>query len=141
MNDDGSGDTTPFVIRSDGNVGIATTQPTARLEVDGAIFSKRYTSSDGGTIAVDWTNGNVQSVTLAGDRTFTFAGGQDGGKYTLIIKQDSTGSRTVAWPAAVRWPGAVAPTLTTTASKTDYFGFLYNGVDSKYDGIAQSLNF
>ena len=101
----------------------------------------RYGLTDGGTIAVDWGNGPVQSVTMAGNRTFTFTGGEDGGRYTLIIKQDGTGSRTATWPASVRWGGGTAPTLTTTASKTDYIGFIYNGVDSKYDGIAISKNF
>jgi len=101
----------------------------------------RYSLTDGATIAVDWNNGDVQSVTLGGNRTFTFSNGQDGGKYTLIIKQDGTGTRTITWPASVRWPGGTALTLTTSASKTDYIGFIYNGVDSKYDGVACRFNY
>jgi hypothetical protein len=101
----------------------------------------RYALTDGPTIAVNWTNGNMQSVTLGGNRTFTFTGGQDGGSYVLILKQDGTGSRTVTWPGSVRWSGGTAPTLTTTASKTDYIGFIYNGLSSTYDGVAMSQNF
>jgi hypothetical protein len=101
----------------------------------------RYPLTDGATIAVDWTNSNIQYVTLGGNRTFTFANPLDGARYILVIKQDATGSRTITWPATVRWGGGTAPTLTTTASKTDYIGFIYNGVDSKYDGIALSQNF
>jgi hypothetical protein len=100
-----------------------------------------YALTDGATIAVDWNNGNTQSVTLGGNRTFTFANPQVGARYTLLIKQDGTGSRTATWPATARWPGGVAPTLTTTASKTDWIGFVYNGVDSKYDGVAISQNY
>jgi len=103
--------------------------------------SSRYALTDGATVAVDWNNGNIQSITLGGNRTFTFANGLDGARYTLIIKQDATGSRTITWPATVRWPGGTAPVLTTTANKTDYVGFIYNGVDNKYDGIAMAKNF
>jgi len=91
-----------------------------------------YSSS----ITIDWNNGNVQSVVLTGNTTLTFTNGQDGGKYTLIIKQDATGGRTVTWPTDVRFPQGVAPTLSTTANTTDYIGFIYNGIDQKYDAVA-----
>jgi hypothetical protein len=89
--------------------------------------------------AVDWSKGDTQAVTLAGNRTFTFSNGQKGGKYLLILKQDATGSRTVTWLSSVRWPGVTGPTLTTTAGKTDYLTFFYNG--ATYDGIAFSQNY
>lgn len=128
-------------LPSSGNVGIGTTSPQATLDVTGTLYSRRVTLTDAATIAVDWSQGNIQSVTLGGNRTFTFANPVDGARYILIIKQDATGSRTATWPATVRWPGGTAPTLTTTASKTDYITFIYNGVDSKYDGVALSQNF
>lgn len=95
--------------------------------------------ADAPTITVDWSTGNTQAVTLHGNRAFTFAHGQKGGKYLLIIKQDATGSRTVTWPASVRWPGVTGPTLTTTAGKTDYLTFFYNG--ATYDGIGLAPNY
>ena len=125
--------TVKMVVKGDGKVGIGTDSPTHKLDVNGAMYSRRYAT----TTAINWNNGNTQSITLAATpTTLTFANGQDGGKYTLIIKQDGTGSRTITWPASVRFPDGVAPTLTTTAAKTDYIGFIYNGVDSKYDAVA-----
>jgi hypothetical protein len=102
-----------------------------------------YALTDGPTIAVNWANCNVQYVTLGGNRTFTFAGGQPGARYILIIKQDGTGSRTVTWPstAVMRWPGGVSAVLTTTATKTDYIGIIYNNVDSRYDVVSISKKF
>ena len=47
-----------------------------------------------------------------------------GKSFVLALKQDGTGSRTVTWPAAVLWPAAAAPTLTTAVGKTDLFSFL-----------------
>jgi hypothetical protein len=123
-----------------GNLGIGTTAPQAKLDVNGSIYSRRYALTYTGTINVDWNNGNVQSVVLAGDATLTFANGQDGGKYILMVKQDGSGSRHITWPGTVRWGNGTGPVLTTTHDKTDYVGFLYNGVDTKYDGVATMYN-
>lgn len=89
-----------------------------------------YGLTDGSTIAVDWTNGATQTVTLgATGRTVTFANPVAGQVYRLIIKQDGTGSRTITtWPT-IRWAGGSAPTLTTTASKADIVTLLYDGTD------------
>jgi hypothetical protein len=101
------------------------------------LFSRRFDlGSVSGSFTIDWSNGNIQSVTLTGNATLTFSNGQDGGKYILIIKQDSTGGRTITWPSNVRFPGGVQPTLTTTPSAVDYIGFIYNGTDGKYDCVA-----
>jgi len=60
------------------------------------------------------------TVTLAGNRTLgaptNTKVGQAG---SIIIKQDATGSRTLAYNAVWKFPGASAPTLSTAASKVD----------------------
>lgn len=130
-------------IISTGSVGIGTTAPAATLDVKGQVYSRRVAITYSGTVSVDWSQSNIQSITLTGNWSPTaFSNGQDGGRYILIIKQDGTGSRTVpTWPGTVRWPGGTAPTLTTTANKSDYISFIYNGVSSTYDGVAISTNF
>ena len=53
-----------------------------------------YGLSDGATIAVDWTNGTTQYVTLAGEnRTVTFSHPISGQVYRIILIQDETGNR------------------------------------------------
>lgn len=98
-----------------------------------------YGLTDGSTIAIDWSNGATQRVTLgATGRTVTFANPVAGQVYRLIIKQDGTGSRTITtWPT-IRWSGGIAPVLTTTASKADIITLLYDGTD--YFGSG-TLNF
>ena len=98
-----------------------------------------YGLTDGSTIAIDWSNGATQSVTLgATGRTVTFANPVAGQVYRLIIKQDATGSRTITtWPT-IKWAGGTAPTLTTTASKADIVTLLYDGA-SYY--ASATLNF
>ncbi len=134
-----------FVIRADtgpGNIGIGTTAPTHKLDINGAFYSELVSKGNcTGAVTIDWNAGNTQHCVLTGNVTFTFSNGQSGGNYKLVLKQGGTGSYTITWPASVRWGSAVAPTLTTTVGKTDYVGFFYNGVDSTYDGNAFNANF
>ena len=114
-----------------------TADASARMAATGQYFSVRFALTDGATIALDWNNGNVQSVTLGGNRTFTFANPKDGGRYVIILAQDATGSRTITWPT-IKWQGGTAPTLTTTANKKDIITIVYDGTD--YLG-GSSLNY
>ena len=92
-----------------------------------------------GSPDVDFSLANHFSLTAGGNLTPTFSKGTKGRRYTLAVKQDGTGSRTVTWPAAVRWPAATAPTLTTTAAKTDIFEFIYDGTN--FNGSTVGLNY
>jgi hypothetical protein len=88
-----------------------------------------YALTDSATIAVDWNNSHNQYVTVAGNRTLTFSNPVAGSIYSVKITQDSTGSRTITWPSTVKWAGGSAPTLTTTASRSDVIYFLYDGTN------------
>jgi hypothetical protein len=98
-----------------------------------------YALTDGATIAVDWNNSVNQSVTMAGNRTFTFSNPVAGSIYSITITQDGSGSRTATWPSTVEWAASTAPTLTTTAAHTDQFFFYYNG--SVYFQLTKNLDF
>lgn len=75
-------------------------------------------SSAAGVLTLDVENGNAFEVTLTENVTsITLSNPSVTGDYCEIIikfKQDSTGSWTVAWPAAVLWPGGTDPVITTT---------------------------
>lgn len=85
------------------------------------------TLTDAATIAVDWNKSQNHVVTLGGNRTFTFSNGKAGHTYSLVITQDGTGSRTVTWPSSVKWAGGSAPTLTSTAGKSDRITLYFDG--------------
>jgi hypothetical protein len=78
-----------------------------------------------GSTALNITNGNVFNVTLTGNATFTFAGATNSKacSFALYLKQNATGSHTVAWPASVKWAGNTAPTLTAAANAIDVLVF------------------
>ncbi len=110
----------------------------------------------GNPVNIDWSAGKTQHCVLTGNVTFTFSNGQSGGAYKLILKQDGVGSHTVTWPtvangclmssnACIRWGTLSEPYLTPTPNKTDYVGFIYNGVgdgtNGAYDGVAFNANY
>ena len=93
--------------------------------------------TDGATITPDFAAGNNYSVTLAGNRTLAnptnLTPGQSG---VIIVSQDSTGSRTLAFGSNWKFTGGTVPTLTTTASAVDVIAFF---VDSSTRISAQAL--
>jgi hypothetical protein len=80
--------------------------------------------TDAATIASDFSLGNNFSVTLGGNRTLgnpsNVVAGQAG---QLVVKQDGTGSRTLAYASDWKFPGGTAPTLSTAANATDILSY------------------
>ena len=106
----------------------------------GATYQTFNTLTDGATITIDWSLGNKHKVTLGGSRTLAFSNTTAGQAIRLQIKQDGTGSRTVTWPSGISWFGGSAPTLTTTANKTDEVILECTSAGSAYDGYLVGTN-
>lgn len=86
--------------------------------------------TDAATITVDASLSNVFSVTLAGNRTLANPTNLVSGQTILfLIKQDATGSRTLAYGSAYKWSGGTTPTLTTTANKLDVISCVTDGTN------------
>lgn len=83
-------------------------------------------SFQSGTYTVNWAQSNLQTITLSGATTLVFSGAMNGSRLQLLINQDSVGSRTITWPASVKWPAGTAPTLTVTQSGVDIVAFYTN---------------
>jgi hypothetical protein len=80
--------------------------------------------TDAATVAVDLSLGNFYTLTLGGNRTLgaptNQAAGQSG---VIVITQDGTGSRTLAYNSVWKFPSGTAPTLTTTANAVDVLAY------------------
>ena len=110
------------------------TKPT----VDGSIGA--YTSdTDGATVTFNMSTSNVHTVTLGGNRTLAVSNVSTGQAFVVILLQDGTGSRTVTWWGSILWPDATAPTLTTTASRRDIYGFIYDGTNYIATVVAENV--
>lgn len=98
------------------------------------VFTKSQTVSfstltDAATIAVDASLSNNFIVTLAGNRTLANPTNlADGMILNFYIKQDATGSRTLAYGSAYKFSGGLN-TLSTTASARDVISCIYNSAD------------
>lgn len=99
-----------------------------------------YTPSAAGTATLDLSLGNDHVITMpAGNITIAVVNGTVGQKFLVSTLQDGGGSRTVTWFSTIRWAGGAEPTLTTTASKRDQFGFKITG-SGTYDGYVVGQN-
>lgn len=106
-----------------GSVGIGTSTPASTLDINGGARTATGTVTDGATVTIDASVGNNHTVTLGGNRTLAFSNLVVGQKITLAVTQDATGSRTLAYPAAVTFGSAGTPTLDTAAGSTDIITF------------------
>lgn len=81
-----------------------------------------------GTINIDWSAGTTFRGVLTGNTTFTFSNGTDGQTIIVDVAQTGTNTFTVTWPS-MKWPGGVAPTMTTGAATSDITTIVdYNAV-------------
>jgi hypothetical protein len=113
-------------------VGATDSQTLTNKTIEAGTFTNGYTeetvtANTSTAYTVDLANGSVQILTLTGNCTFTFPTATAGKGFTMLLKQDGTGSRTVTWPSSVKWPASTAPTITSTASKGDKFVFVGDG--------------
>jgi hypothetical protein len=123
--------TSAFTVKTNPSgafVGTTDTQTVTNKTVEAGVFTNGYTeelvtANTGTAYTISLANGSVQYLTLTGNCTYTFPTPVAGVSFTLIQRQDGTGGRTVTWPSTVDWPGATAPTLTSTANRVDKFIF------------------
>jgi hypothetical protein len=103
-----------------------------------AYFAVVDNGNSGASKTINWTLGNKQIITLNNNCTLSFTAPSGACSMNLVIKQDAGGSRTITWPAAVKWSNDVTPTLTTTGSAVDIVSLIFDGTDYY---AAAALNF
>jgi hypothetical protein len=109
-------------------------------------YAETYTTPaiSSGTLTLNIENGNVFRVSRnANISTLTISNPSGTGNacsFTLIFDANGT-SYTVTYPAAVKWPGGTAPTITTTASRSDMFVFYTNNAGTTWYAMTAAQNF
>lgn len=66
--------------------------------------------------------GNVTSLTLP-----TSPISEQSGTITLVLTQDATGNRTIAWPAGIKWPDGIVQQPAAAANSLTVFNLLWTG--------------
>ena len=151
-----SNDSLSFVVGSDTALQLeafAGSKNSAKFGSFAVGFTQAYVIYNASDTDVYFSRaGNKQSLTFGSgnitDMNLIFP--DMSGNFVLLLKQDGTGSRTVTnWKtfdqdagneSTVKWAGGSAPTLTTTASKTDILSFYWDNANHVAYGVA-TLNF
>jgi hypothetical protein len=119
---------------ANGNLGLGTSSPAATLDVVGTVNTSKantlqQTLTFNATQTWDTSLGQIATVTLTANVTFSAPSNLKVGTYILHIYQDSTGGRTATWNSIFKWPAGVAPVLTTNASAHDVLSFVSDGTN------------
>jgi hypothetical protein len=134
----GSAVDTLLQVSADGNISIGSGSLGSTVvnhNLSGARLQGRQMISTVQVVAdapvLSWNadSGNVFQVTLGGNRTMSAPTNLvAGGSYVMIIKQDSSGNRSLSWNAVYKFEGGLK-TLSTTANAVDVVMFISDGVN------------
>lgn len=114
---------------------------TGKLHLGAKYSSLTADTVSASAVTSNMASGNIHTITLSHTATTTISlsNVSVGQVFILRLLQDSTGTNLVTWFTTIKWAGGTAPTLTTTASKADVFGFLCTS-SGNYDGFVVGQN-
>jgi hypothetical protein len=100
--------------------GTAATKPALIANGGAMTLPITPTFNAGGTTTVDCSRSNVHIILMSGgNTTLAVSNPTNGQTINVRITQDGTGSRTITWPAAFKWPGGTVPVLSTAINAVD----------------------
>lgn len=134
-----SGATDAMTISTSGYIGMGTPSPLAQLSIVGTGYSPNLPLSDTGTIAWNTALGQVATFTfVTSNRAMgTPTNLVNGAFYALAVIQNAGNNTITSWASVFKWPGGLAPVLSTAAGAKDYFVFRSDGTNMYLQG--QSL--
>jgi len=83
-------------------------------------------TSSSGTVTIDWTAGNVQTLSLTEDVTISFTAPTAAGHLTLKMTQDATGGWTPTLPT-LGWGDGITPRWSSGANDVDLLFLFFDG--------------
>ena len=92
---------------------------------------------------IDLSTFNIFNLSMTSSTTVSFTNPPASGiaySFMLYCKQDAVGSRTISWPATVKWPNNSVPTMSTGANKIDVFSFFTLDGGTTYLGALSLAN-
>jgi hypothetical protein len=123
-------------IDASGNFGLGTAAaPATKLDISGNVAQNIVAVS---ASAIDCSAGNFFTKTASGALTWTFTNVPASRAFAVILELTNGGTGTQTWPAAVKWPGGTAPTL--TASGVDVLGFITDDGGTTWRGVALMID-
>jgi len=144
----GGSATSRLHISTAGDVGIGTTSPSTMLHVNGTATVQSSVegaaaSVDSGTAySISDLTKNIRRINLTGNVTITLPvttglAADMAYSLTIRVKQDATGSRTLAWSSGantIKWDSGSAPAHATSANTETIYQFLLIGGETVWYG-------
>ena len=129
------------VIDDSRNLTVVNSTPTGTLTTKKIAETLVVVGNSSTAADIDLSSGTVFTVTLTGNATLTITNTTGAAAFTVILTNDGTPGRTVAWAASggsFKFPGgAAALSRTTTASGVDVWVFFSpDGGTTWYGNIA-----
>lgn len=104
--------------------------PAVSPNFTGRVLVGEAALTSGASVATDALLGNVFTLTLGVNATLANPTNLAAGlHFTYRIKQDATGSRTLAYGTAFKFPGGTVPTLSTAANALDVLSCFSDGTN------------
>lgn len=123
----------------------ATARATLGVTTGGGGLSYTDHGNAGATEDIAFTPASEHHHRLVLDAncTITFSGATAGVAAAVEVEviQDATGSRTITWPASVKWPNGQAQPITATANGRDRLRFVTRDGGTTIDGITVAVAF
>jgi len=91
---------------------------TGELKVLTMTYTQSALGNMSGTATLDLDAANCFYGTVTGAVTISFSNVPATGQFVFVVLEITNGGSNVTWPAAVKWPGGAAPSLST--SGTDF---------------------
>lgn len=148
-------DTSVSAQRTTLGLGTIATQASSSVSITGGTVAgvkftdyteaKTAPTISTGTLTLDLNSAQVFDVSLNANITTLTISNTDAtsntvNAFTLIFTMDGT-ARTVTWPAAVKWAGGTAPTLTSTNGKKDVLSFMSPDNGTTWLGFVGGQNY
>lgn len=139
-----SADTTADFLTNKISAGYGVTKtilnPAGNEQVKLAVGSVLATlTSSAGAATMDCSLADIFILTLTENTTLTPTNTATGKTYMLKVAQDGTGGWTLAFAAAVKFPGGTDPVITPAASSVDVLSFLSVDGTTLYGVFSQDL--
>lgn len=113
-----------------------------RVELGSTRLSLVALTLSAGVLTVDALQSDFFACTLTENATLAAPlNPAPGRRFLLRLRQDGTGSRTLAFDAIFRFPGGTMPIVTSTADHTDYLSFAWHETDLRWDYIGNCFNY
>ena len=138
------------MYQSGGYIGVGLTNPVNKFDVLGNISCSVITASlfngfnflggittisSSTTTTVDLQYAVTQMQLSQSITTFAHSNAKTGTVTWMLATVGAGTSVTITWPTSYKWPGGVAPSLTTTTGKRDVYQFM------SYDGASTSTGY